>query len=82
MAHSPLSAPGLLDDEALRPIADAHDVSTAQVVLRWNLQHGVVPIPCSTNPDHVHGNADVFGFTLSEDDMAAIDALHQPDFAR
>jgi len=82
MAHSPLSAPGLLDDEALRPIADAHDVSTAQVVLRWNLQHGVVPIPCSTNPDHVHGNADVFEFTLSKDDMAAIDALYQPDFAR
>ena len=82
VAHSPLSAPGLLDDEVLRPIADAHDVSTAQVVLRWNLQHGIVPIPCSTNPDHVHSNADVFGFTLSEDDMAAIDALHQPDFAR
>lgn len=82
IAHSPLSTPGLLEDDALRTIADAHDVSTAQVVLRWALQQGVVPIPSSTNPDHVHANADVFGVVLSEDEMAAIDALHQPDFER
>ena len=82
IAHSPLSAPGLLDDDALRPIADAHNVSTAQVVLRWNLQHGVVPIPSSTNADHVHANARVFGFALDAAEMATIDALHQPDFDR
>ncbi len=82
MAHSPLSAPGLLQDDTLRSIADAHDVSPAQVVLRWNVQHGVVPIPSSTTPEHVHANADVFGFTLSDAQMDAIDALHQPDFER
>ena len=79
IAHSSLSAPGLLDD-ALRAIANAHNVSTAQVVLWWVLQHGVVPIPSSTSPDHVHANA--FGVALSEDEMAAIGALHRPDFGR
>ncbi|WP_103020355.1 aldo/keto reductase [Salinibacter altiplanensis] len=82
IAHSPLSVPGLLDDDAIQPIASAHGVSTAQAVLRWNLQHGVVPIPSSTAPDHVHANADVCGFTLSEDEMATIDALHRSDFER
>ena len=82
MAHSPLSAPGLLDDDTLRSVADAHDVSTAQVVLRWHVQHGLVPIPSSTTPEHVHANADVFGVTLTDAQMDAIDALHQPDFER
>ena len=82
MAHSPLSAPGLLQDETLRAVADAHDVSTAQVVLRWTVQRGVVPIPSSTDPDHVHANADVFDFALTEAEMARIDALHRPDFER
>ena len=50
MAHSPLSAPGLLDDETLQSIAKNHNVTTAQVVLRWNIQRDVVPIPSSTNP--------------------------------
>jgi alcohol dehydrogenase (NADP+) len=79
IAHSPLPAPGLLDD-ALRAIAAAHNVSTAQVVLRWALQHGGFPIPSSTSPDYVHANA--FGVALSEDEVAAIDALHRPDFGR
>ena len=82
MAHSPLSAPGLLEDETLRQVAGRHDVSTAQVVLRWNVEQGIVPIPSSTNPDHVHANADVFSFSLSDEDRAAIDALHRPDFSR
>ena len=82
MAHSPLSAPGLLEDETLRQVADRHDVSAVQVVLRWNVEQGIVPIPSSTNPDHVHANADVFSFSLSDEDRTAIDALHRPDFSR
>ncbi|MFB6286883.1 MAG: aldo/keto reductase [Candidatus Bipolaricaulia bacterium] len=82
MAHSPLSAPGLLNDETLRTIAGRHAVSTAQVVLRWLLQRGLVPIPSSTRPDHVHANADLFGFALSEPEMREIDALERPQFSR
>ena len=82
MAHSPLSAPGLLADETLQSIADAHGVTTAQVVLRWLTQRGLVPIPSSTQRAHIRQNLDVFGFTLSADEMDAIHALNQPDFSR
>ena len=82
MAHSPLSAPGLLTDDTVQRIAAAQEVSAAQVVLRWSVQHGLVPIPSSTNPDHVHANADLFGFALSGDEIDALDALHQPEFSR
>ncbi|MGM0604053.1 MAG: aldo/keto reductase [Halobacteriota archaeon] len=82
MAHSPLSAPGLLDEGTIVSIGAAHDVSPAQVVLRWNVQRGVVPIPSSSQPDHVVENADVFRFELSEAELAAIDALFDPTFER
>ena len=82
MAHSPLSAEGLLDDATLQSIAERHGVTTAQVILRWNVQRDVVPIPSSTSTAHIAANLDVFQFALSEDEMARIDALRQPDFSR
>jgi alcohol dehydrogenase (NADP+) len=82
MAHSPLSAPGLLEDETLQRIADRHGVTPAQVVLRWCTQRGIVPIPSSTKPTHIRQNLHVFGFTLTADERASIDDLHQPDFSR
>jgi len=82
MAHSPLSAPGLLAEDALGSIAQRHGVSTAQIVLRWLIQRGLVPIPSSTRPDHVHANADLFGVALSEPEMREIDALEWSEFAR
>jgi alcohol dehydrogenase (NADP+) len=75
MAHSPLSAEGLLDDPVLEAIAADHGVTPAQVVLRWNVERGVVPIPSSTDEGHVIENADVFGFALAEADRERIDAL-------
>ena len=65
----------LLGNEALSAIATAHGVSTAQVILRWDLQRGIVVIPGSSNPDHIRENLDLFGFELTEAEMAAIDAL-------
>lgn len=70
-------------DDASKPVADpsivqiaaAHAVSPAQVILRWNLQHGWVPIPKSERPERIRGNIDLEGFTLSEAEMAQIDAL-------
>ena len=75
MAHSPLSAEGLLDDPVLEAIAADHGVTPAQVVLRWNVERGVVPIPSSTDDGHVIENADIFGFALAEADRERIDAL-------
>ncbi len=65
----------LLGDETITTIAQAHGVSSAQVILRWNLQKGVVVIPGSSNPDHIKENTELYHFELTEDEMAQINAL-------
>ena len=65
----------LLDDKTIRSIAEAHGVSSAQVILRWDLQRGIVVIPGSSNPEHIKENLDLFGFELTDEEMAAIRAL-------
>ena len=65
----------LLGDSVISEIADAHGVSSAQVILRWNLQKGVVVIPGSSNPDHIKENTELYHFTLTEDEMNRINAL-------
>lgn len=65
----------LLGDGTITAIAAAHDVSPAQVILRWNLQKGVVVIPGSSNPNHIRENLDLFGFSLTEEEMARMNAL-------
>ena len=65
----------LLGDETIRSIADAHGVSSAQVILRWDLQRGIVVIPGSSDPEHIKENLDLFGFELSDEEMTAISAL-------
>ena len=65
----------LLSDSVISEIAAAHGVTSAQVILRWNLQKGVVVIPGSSNPDHIRENLDLFGFELSGDEMERINAL-------
>lgn len=64
-----------LDDPTLREIADAHGVSTAQVVTRWQTQHDVVAIPKSVTPARIEANLASLRVTLSDDEMARIDAL-------
>lgn len=65
----------LLGDPVISEIAETHDVSSAQVILRWNLQKGVVVIPGSSNPEHIQENTELYHFELSEDEMARINAL-------
>jgi len=74
-AWSPLARGRILDDPTLLRLAEAHGVSTAQVVIRWHLQQGLVVIPKSVTPSRIRSNADVFGFELSDGDLAAIAAL-------
>lgn len=69
----------LLGDETLNKIAEAHGVSAAQVILRWNLQRGVIVIPGSSNPDHIKENLDIFGFELSESEMEQIAKLNRDE---
>ncbi len=65
----------LLSDEVISEIAEAHGKSSAQVILRWNLQKGVVVIPGSSNPDHIKENTELFDFELSDEEMEKINAL-------
>ena len=65
----------LLNNETIVKIANNHNVSSAQVILRWNLQKGVVVIPGSSNPDHIKENTNIYGFELTEDEMKQINAL-------
>lgn len=67
----------LLEDEVISGIAAAHGKSSAQVILRWNLQKGVVVIPGSSNPDHIQENTELYDFELTEVDMARINALNR-----
>lgn len=69
----------LLGNETINAIADVHGVSSAQVILRWNLQRNVVVIPGSSNPDHIKENLDIFGFELSDDEMEQIKALDREE---
>lgn len=64
-----------LDDPVLAKIAAAHGVSAAQVVLRWQVQHGITAIPKSARPDRIAANLDLFGFSLTADELASIDDL-------
>ena len=65
----------LLGDEVISGIAKAHEVSSAQVILRWNLQKGVAVIPGSSNPDHIKENTELYDFSLTDEEMAQINAL-------
>ena len=75
-AWSPLMQAGaVLKDAALVEIARKHDKTVAQIILRWDIQSGVVTIPKSTKKSRIIENGAVFDFSLSEQEMAVIDAL-------
>lgn len=65
----------LLGNETISQIAKAHGKSSAQVILRWDLQKGVVVIPGSSNPDHIKENISIFDFELTNEEMNRINAL-------
>ena len=66
-----------LHDPALTRIATAHGVDPARVVLRWHVQREIVVIPKSATPERIATNADLAGFSLTEEELAAVDALGQ-----
>lgn len=66
---------GELDNPVFLEIAEKHKREPAQIVIRWSLQKGFVPLPKSATPSRIHSNANVFDFALDDEDMARIDAL-------
>jgi diketogulonate reductase-like aldo/keto reductase len=67
----------LLAERIVLDTAAAHGVSPTQVVIRWHVQIGAVPVPKSQDPGRQRENLDVFGFELSSDEMAAIATLEK-----
>lgn len=76
-AWSPLAQGQLLDHEALKEIADKYGKSVAQVILRWDLQNGVVTIPKSTKEHRIVENSSIFDFVLSDEEMKKIESLNE-----
>ncbi|MBK5484468.1 MULTISPECIES: aldo/keto reductase [Peribacillus] len=76
-AWSPLMQGELLDNEVLQEIATKYGKSVAQVILRWDLQNGIVTIPKSTKEHRIVENSSVFDFELTEEDMNRISDLNQ-----
>ncbi len=60
-------------------VAAAHGMTPVQTILRWHTQLGAIPLPKSQNPERQRRNLSIFGFSLTEDEMAAISALARPD---
>ena len=76
-AYSPLTRGQRLDDPTLGRIARRHRKSPAQVLLRWNLQLGTVPLPKAARIEHQRENLDVFDFELDEEEIVALNGLNE-----
>ena len=79
-AYSPLTRGKKLDEPRLLKIAEKYDKSPAQILLRWCVQHGTVPIPKSTNPQRIEENFNIFDFELSKEDMIVLDSFDEGHF--
>ena len=66
---------GMLENPVLTAIGEKYGKTVAQVILRWDLQRGIDTVAKSANPDRIRQNADIFDFSLSDEDMAAIAAM-------
>lgn len=78
-AWSPLGQGALIDDDTIVDIAQAHDRTPAQVILRWHIQLGNIVIPKSVTAERIEQNFKVFDFELGDDDIEAIEELDSPD---
>jgi len=69
----------VLQNEDIQNIANHHNKTVAQVILRWHVQLGAIPIPKSASPQRQLENISIFDFSLSETEMDTINALTRPD---
>ena len=76
-AYSPLTKGRRLHDPTLGELAREYDKTPAQILIRWSLQHDLIVIPKSINPDRIRENADVFDFSISPEDMERLNSLDE-----
>ena len=74
-AWCPLGRAAMLSQPTFVELAKKYNKTAAQIVLRWNLQRGIVPLPRSENPVHIRENLDLYDFEISQEDMDKINAL-------
>jgi len=75
-AWAPLMQGGLLNHETISTIAEKYGKTNAQVILRWDIQNGIITIPKSVRKERMIQNADIFDFTLSDEEIAIINAMN------
>jgi diketogulonate reductase-like aldo/keto reductase len=76
-AYSPLARSKRLDNDVLEDMASRYGKSTAQIIIRWNLQLGIIPIVKANREEHLKENIDVFDFVITDDDMATLNGLNE-----
>ncbi|MFC6465122.1 aldo/keto reductase [Marinilactibacillus sp. GCM10026970] len=74
-AYSPLGTGKIFEVDELKELAEKYDKSIAQLVLKWSLQHGFLPLPKSVHEERIHENANIFDFEIEDADMKTIDGL-------
>ena len=77
VAWSPIMRGKLFSNELMIGLAEKYKKTIAQIILRWHLQRGVIPIPKSSNEERIKENLNIFDFELSNDDMKTIDLLNE-----
>jgi diketogulonate reductase-like aldo/keto reductase len=76
-AYSPLTRANRIDDEQLAEIAEKYSKSATQLLIRWNLQLGVVPIIKATSVEHQNENINVFDFEITNEDMQILNSMSE-----
>lgn len=76
-AYSPLTRAERLDNQILVDLASSYGKSPAQMLIRWNLQHKILPIPKANQEEHLIENLEVFDFVISDEDMDVFDSLNE-----
>ncbi|WP_421803711.1 aldo/keto reductase [Flagellimonas sp.] len=76
-AWSPLMQGQIFDLDVMKDLASKYNKTIAQVVLRWDLQKGVITIPKSSKPERIKANANLFDFELSDEDVQLLDSLEK-----
>lgn len=76
-AYSPLTREKMTKNDKLRDVAARYDKTPEQILLRWNIQLGCVPLPKASSREHLQENLDVFDFIISENDMATLSSLNE-----
>ena len=76
-SYSPITRAKKFDDVRLQSLCKKYDKTPAQIILRWNIEHGVSTIPKSANPLRIEENFNIFDFSLSKEDVALIDSFNE-----